>query len=210
MRPHETREGRHGLTPYRVACDARDLLRAGCRRAIRRREGPTATSRSRRPSSAPFSNLGHYLATGAHSWGMFDHFWINSGYSEYNWGLFPVRARDTYDGPFRAPRSGTPTLVVGTTYDPATPYRGAKRAVAELGNARLLTMRGDGHTAYGGNSSCIDASVDAYFEELDVPAAGTGCKQEVPFGEAQVQARSRAAKRAAIQYRGPGVKPIAR
>jgi pimeloyl-ACP methyl ester carboxylesterase len=158
----------------------------------------------------PFSNLGHYLATGAHSWGMFDHFWINSGYSEYNWGLFPVRARDTYDGPFRAPRSGTPTLVVGTTYDPATPYRGAKRAVAELGNARLLTMRGDGHTAYGGNSSCIDAAVDAYFEDLDVPAAGTSCKQEVPFGEAQVQARSRAAKRAAIQYRGPGVKPIAR
>ena len=158
----------------------------------------------------PFSNLGHYLATGAHSWALFDHFWINSGYTEYNWGLFPVRARDTFAGPFSAPRGGTPTLVVGTTYDPATPYRGAKRAVAELGNARLLTMRGDGHTAYGGNSSCIDAAVDAYLEDLTVPAAGTSCKQEVPFGEAQVQARSRAAKRPALRYRGPGVKPIRR
>ena len=156
----------------------------------------------------PFSDIGHYLATGAHSWGLFDHFWINSGYSEYYWGVFPVTARDAYYGPFSAPKNGTPTLVVGTSYDPATPYRGAKRMVAELGNARLLTMRGDGHTAYGGNSSCIDEAVDAYFEDLEVPAAGTSCKQEVPFGEPQ--ARSRAAARPALVYRGPGVKPLGR
>lgn len=39
-------------------------------------------------------------------------------------------------GPFDVPRSasGTP-LVVGTTYDPATPYRGARRAVAQMGNS---------------------------------------------------------------------------
>ncbi len=71
-------------------------------------------------------------------------------------------------------------------------------------------MRGDGHTAYGGNSPCIDAAVDAYLEALTVPAAGTSCKQEVPFGEAQVQARSKAAARPALAYRGPGVKPLAR
>ena len=71
-------------------------------------------------------------------------------------------------------------------------------------------MRGDGHTAYGGNSPCIDEAVDAYLEDLDVPAAGTSCRQEVPFGEAQAQARGRAAQRPAIQYRGPGVKPIGR
>ena len=47
-------------------------------------------------------------------------------------------------------------LVVATTYDPATPYRGAKNLVRDLGNARLLTQRGDGHTAYPGNSACID------------------------------------------------------
>ena len=43
--------------------------------------------------------------------------------------------------------------MVATTYDPATPYRGAKSLVRDLGNARLLTMRGDGHTAYRGNSA---------------------------------------------------------
>ena len=77
-------------------------------------------------------------------------------------------------------RRATP-LVIGTTYDPATPYRGAVKLTRQLGNARLLTMRGDGHTAYGGNSPCIDAAVDAYLIDGTVPAAGTTCRQEVPF-----------------------------
>jgi hypothetical protein len=38
---------------------------------------------------------------------------------------------------------------------------GALKLVRTLGNARLLTMRGDGHTAYGGNSPCIDDAVNA-------------------------------------------------
>ena len=42
-------------------------------------------------------------------------------------------------------------------------------------------MRGDGHTAYGGNSRCIDAAVEAYLVRLALPAAGTRCTQEVPF-----------------------------
>ena len=56
-------------------------------------------------------------------------------------------------GPFRVPGSAQTPLVVATTYDPATPYRGALRLVRDLGNARLITMRGDGHTAYGGESA---------------------------------------------------------
>ena len=42
-------------------------------------------------------------------------------------------------------------------------------------------MRGDGHTAYGGNSACIDAAVEAYLNDLTLPPAGTVCRQEVPF-----------------------------
>jgi hypothetical protein len=45
-------------------------------------------------------------------------------------------------------------------------------------------MRGDGHTAYGGNSPCIDNSVNAYIETLALPAKGTICQQDVPFGAA--------------------------
>jgi pimeloyl-ACP methyl ester carboxylesterase len=133
-------------------------------------------------------NLLVYLEAGEHSWNLFDHFWFNSGYVELPWGQFPVDPRGAYYGPFRAARSAPTTLVVGTTYDPATPYRGARRMVAQLGNARLLTMRGDGHTAYGGNSPCIDAAVDAYLEEGTLPAPRTVCRQEVPFTAPGLQA----------------------
>jgi hypothetical protein len=71
--------------------------------------------------------------------------------------------------------------MIGTTYDPATPYRAAVDLAGKLGKGRLLTMRGDGHTAYGGNSSCIDSAVDAYLEDGTLPAEGTVCPQEVPF-----------------------------
>lgn len=159
------------------------------------------------------SDVDTYLKAGAHSWGLFDHFWYNSGYVELNWGLFPVRPRGVYRGPFKASRSAPTTLVVGTTYDPATPYRGAKRLVSQLGNARLLTMRGDGHTAYGGNSACIDAAVDAYLEEGTLPAEGTTCRQEVPFAlPEEVQSQSAApaaALRRSLRGVAPHVKPLA-
>jgi hypothetical protein len=69
-----------------------------------------------------------------------------------------------------------------SSYDPATPYRGAKNLVRDLGNARLLTMRGDGHTAYStGNSACVSAAVDAYVNGGVLPAPGTQCTQDVGF-----------------------------
>ena len=134
------------------------------------------------------SDIRTYLDAGRHSWGMFDHAWWNTGYVDLAWGLYPVRPRGVYRGPFRASDSARTTLVIGTTYDPATPYRGARRLVTELGNARLLTMRGDGHTAYGGNSPCIDVAVDAYLEDGTLPAPGTVCRQEVPFEAAPAPA----------------------
>jgi hypothetical protein len=70
--------------------------------------------------------------------------------------------------------------VVATTYDPATPYRGARRLVRQLENARLLTMRGDGHTAYSGESECVDGAIHTYMHTLALPAAGTVCEQQFP------------------------------
>jgi hypothetical protein len=122
-----------------------------------------------------------FLDAGAQSWAMFDHAWWNAGYGELAWGLYPVQAKGIYTGPFRTATDSPTILVVGTTYDPATPYRGAKRLVAELGQARLLTMRGDGHTAYGMGSPCIDDAVDAYLLDATLPAAGTVCRQQVLF-----------------------------
>ena len=126
-------------------------------------------------------DLGSYFELGDLAWGMFDHFYVNNGYAELNYGLYPVRARDVFKGPFHVPQSSPTILVVDTTYDPATPYRGGKRLARDLGQTRLLTMKGDNHTAYLGNSTCIDQNVEAYLIDLTVPPAGTTCDQEVPF-----------------------------
>ena len=133
-----------------------------------------------------------YFDAGNHSWGLFPHAWWNAGYTELNYGLYDPHSNDVYRGPFRASSSSPTVLEVATTYDPATPYRGALRTAAQLGNDRLLTMRGDGHTAYGGNSQCIDDAVNAYIETLALPPVGTVCDQEVPFG-LMTSARSKAA-----------------
>jgi len=138
-----------------------------------------------------------YFRACRRSWGSFDHFWFNAGYVELNWGLFPVQGRPVYRGPFDVPASAQTPLVVDTTYDPATPYRGGVRLAKDLGNARLLTMDGDGHTAYNGNSACIDEAVEAYFEAGTLPAEGTRCRQEVPF--AQEAAKQRAAGASAAE-----------
>ena len=125
--------------------------------------------------------LGLYLRIGAEDYELFDHFWWLGGYSGLGQALWPVRPNDVYRGPFRAPALAPTTLVVGTTYDPVTPYKGAQRLTRKLGNARLLTMHGDGHGAYGENSPCINSAVDAYLKDGIVPAAGTVCQQDVPF-----------------------------
>jgi pimeloyl-ACP methyl ester carboxylesterase len=123
--------------------------------------------------------LGAYVAAARHSAAMFPHFGWASGYLELPWGLWPVRPKGVYRGPFRMPAEAPPALVVGTTYDPSTPYSWAKRLTAELGNARLLTMVGDGHTAFLNFSSCVVNLVTQYVDDGDVPAAGTRCPQDL-------------------------------
>ena len=78
-----------------------------------------------------------------------------------------------------APAASTttsPILVVGTTYDPATPYAWAVALSRQLTTSTLLTYRGDGHTAYGSGSRCIDRAVDAYLLDGTMPAPGTVCR----------------------------------
>lgn len=62
-----------------------------------------------------------------------------------------------------------PILVVGTTYDPATPYSWAEQVAGELENAALLTWGAHQHTAYSRGSACIDEQVDAYLLSGKLP-----------------------------------------
>jgi len=153
-------------------------------------------------------DVGLYLRAGKRSWSEHEHMWWNNGYVELFYGLWPIRDRDAFDGPFKIPSSSPTPLVVATTYDPATPYRGAKNLVRDLGNARLLTMRGDGHTAYPGNSPCIDVAVEAYMDDGTLPAPGTQCKQDVPFEAPALTAQALKVNQLAPLRPQPHMRPL--
>ena len=65
--------------------------------------------------------------------------------------------------------------MVGTTGDPATPYSWAQALAKQLDSGVLVTWKGNGHTAYGRANECLTSTVDAYFVDGKVPAAGTSC-----------------------------------
>jgi pimeloyl-ACP methyl ester carboxylesterase len=69
----------------------------------------------------------------------------------------------------------SPIVVVGTTGDPATPVEWASSLRKQLGNASLLTWKGEGHTAYGRANSCIGDAVDSYLVDGRKPADNTVC-----------------------------------
>jgi pimeloyl-ACP methyl ester carboxylesterase len=53
-------------------------------------------------------------------------------------------------------------LVVSTTRDPATPLVSARRLARALGDAAMVIVPGDRHTAIGGGSDCVDDAVARY------------------------------------------------
>lgn len=73
-------------------------------------------------------------------------------------------------------KGADPILVVGTTKDPATPYKWAQALADQLASGRLLTYDGDGHTAYGRGSECIDSAINAYLLKGTVPQDGKRCR----------------------------------
>ena len=85
-------------------------------------------------------------------------------------------------GPYRA-KGSAPIVVIGTKHDPATPHHWAQALHKSLSNSVLLTREGDGHTAYGRGSSCIDSAVDKYLLTGEVPKDGLDCPTERPQGQ---------------------------
>ncbi|EDY43007.2 alpha/beta hydrolase [Streptomyces sp. SPB074] len=78
--------------------------------------------------------------------------------------------------PHRVTAPGAPPIVVvGTTRDPATPYRWARSLAGQLTSGRLLTYDGDGHTAYNRGSTCVDTTLTTYLLTGTPPALRTTC-----------------------------------
>ncbi|MFD7443797.1 alpha/beta hydrolase [Streptomyces sp. NPDC059909] len=92
---------------------------------------------------------------------------------------WPAVAANRYRGPWNKP-TAHPVLLVGTTYDPSTPYSDAQAMAKELANARLLTHNGYGHTAQVNPSSCIRAHESRYFIDGTLPPVGTTCRPDTP------------------------------
>ncbi|MBP2054487.1 pimeloyl-ACP methyl ester carboxylesterase [Streptomyces griseochromogenes] len=94
-------------------------------------------------------------------------------WASLNCAYWPVKALGE---PHRIKAKGAaPIVVVGTTRDPATPYPWAKSLAGQLASGRLLTYVGDGHTAYGRGSTCIDSAIDTYLLHGTPPTAGKRC-----------------------------------
>ena len=94
-------------------------------------------------------------------------------WASLNCAYWPVRHTGE---PHRIEAKGAaPILVVGTTRDPATPYPWAQSLASQLSSGTLLTYVGDGHTAYGQGSRCVDTIVNDYLISLSVPRSGTVC-----------------------------------
>jgi pimeloyl-ACP methyl ester carboxylesterase len=94
-------------------------------------------------------------------------------WASLNCAYWPVRHTGE---PHRIEAKGAgPILVVGTTRDPATPYAWAKSLASQLSSGVLLTYVGDGHTAYGRGSVCIDSTIDRYLLQGTPPAKGKRC-----------------------------------
>ena len=86
------------------------------------------------------------------------------------WPVPPVDARRQIHA-----EGAAPILVVGTTGDPATPFAWAQSLADQLESGQLLTREGEGHTAYGSGSNCIDEAVEAFLTEGKMPEEGLVC-----------------------------------
>jgi pimeloyl-ACP methyl ester carboxylesterase len=96
----------------------------------------------------------------------------------YAWGLtscdgFTLRADEK--APAIQARGAQPIVVVGTTRDPATPYRWAVALAHQLDSGVLVSRNGDGHTGYHQGNSCVDRAVEGYLVSGVVPTNGLSC-----------------------------------
>jgi hypothetical protein len=66
-------------------------------------------------------------------------------------------------------------VVIGTTRDPATPYRWAVALAHQLDSGVLISRDGDGHTGYHKGNPCVDNAVESYLVSGEVPRNDLSC-----------------------------------
>src|SRR5579875_831139 len=103
------------------------------------------------------------------------------------WGSEPCAqwpgngARDRYTGPWNRRTAGT-ILLVGITGDAQYPYKDDLAMAHDLARARLLTVRGYGHTEIANPSRCATNYELSYLQTGALPPASTTCQENAtPF-----------------------------
>ncbi len=72
-------------------------------------------------------------------------------------------------------RTANPIVIVGTTRDPATPYKWALSLHKYLKGSVLITLDADGHTGHNRGSGCVDGAIDRYLLTGIAPTKDLAC-----------------------------------
>jgi pimeloyl-ACP methyl ester carboxylesterase len=87
-------------------------------------------------------------------------------------------------GDFEGVELKVPILMIGNTYDPATPIDSARRLLQKLGeNAVLVEQNSYGHCSGSSVSSCTYKIILDYLLEGRLPEKGTICQVDGSFGD---------------------------
>jgi pimeloyl-ACP methyl ester carboxylesterase len=101
--------------------------------------------------------------------------------SSWTWASAPcadwpaVTKEDSYQGDFTAV-TANPILVVGNSFDPATPVQGARRFTTLFPGSRFLLLEGWGHGALG--NGCVTSAFNAYYSSGALPVEGATCQPD--------------------------------
>ena len=66
-------------------------------------------------------------------------------------------------------------MVIGTTNDPATPYKWAVKLSEILKSSILISASGEGHTGYNRDEPCVDQAVEKYLISGVLPVQNLAC-----------------------------------
>ena len=91
-----------------------------------------------------------------------------------HWGAVP---NERWEGDFEGVELRTQVLMVGNTWDPATPLASARRLAGKMGrNAMLLEQRSYGHCSVSAVSTCTYNVTLDYLLNGNLPEAGKVCE----------------------------------
>ncbi|KAL4866480.1 hypothetical protein BDV12DRAFT_199080 [Aspergillus spectabilis] len=95
-----------------------------------------------------------------------------------NWD---IQAKERYMGNFEA-TTRHPMLIIGNTFDPATPLRSAQNVSASFEGSVVLEHGGFGHGSTSHGSACTINAIRSYFSNGTLPEPGTVCEVDyAPF-----------------------------